>query len=113
VAEQLKNYAGTNPVSDASALRLCWSHVVHHASLSLRRSRPWGVTSAWRVTTPQDFDELRRAAECAVPEVLTDQSVRDTSEEIRARELEAVPTLIHTQLTKDRFLRDFAEPTES
>jgi hypothetical protein len=45
-------------------------------------------------------------------EALTDLSIPDTSEEIRAHEPEAVPTLIHTQQTKDRFWRGFAVPTE-
>jgi hypothetical protein len=49
-------------------------------------------------------------AEHGTREALTGLSIPDTSEEIRARELEVVPTSIHTQQTKDRFSRDFAVP---
>jgi hypothetical protein len=45
-------------------------------------------------------------------EALSDLSIQGTSEEMWEHELEAVPTLSHTQWTKHRFLHGFAEPTE-
>ena len=63
-------------------------------------------------TTLQDSEHSRCDAERWTHEASTDLSIRDTTEEIRAHELEAVPTLIHTQQTKDRFWRGFAVPIE-
>jgi hypothetical protein len=53
--------------------------------------------------TLQGFEDAYYDAECGTHEALTDLLLRDSSEEIRAHELEAVPTLIHTPQTKGRF----------
>ena len=63
-----------------------------------------------RTGSPTTTEDPYYDAERGTREALTDLSIRDTSEEIRARELEVVPTSIHTQQTKDRFSRDFAVP---
>jgi hypothetical protein len=79
-------------------------------SVAVRKKRNAGILPYLTFAAGKDpcYD-----AECGTREALTDLSSRDTSEEIRAHEPEAVPTLIHTQQTKDRFLRGFSEPTES
>ena len=62
--------------------------------------------------TVQGFEDPCYDAPSGTREALTALSIRDTSEEIRVHELEAVPTLIHTQQTKDRFSRGYAVPIE-
>jgi hypothetical protein len=80
----------------------------------LRPSTPW--QSAGDVgsltTTLQGFGDPHYDAERGTREALADQSIRDINEEIQAHALEAAPTLIHTQQTKDRFWRGFAVPIE-
>ena len=65
-----------------------------------------------RTGSPTTTEDPYYDAERGTREALTDLSIRDTNEGIRAHELEAVPTLIRTQQTKDRFWRGFAVPIE-